>query len=47
MIFILGHGCKSLVIRRELDYLDLSKNRLASVEGLASLENVTFVNLGE
>jgi Leucine-rich repeat (LRR) protein len=36
-----------LSIRRELDYLDLSKNKLASVEGLDSLENLAFVNLGE
>jgi hypothetical protein len=34
-------------IRRELDYLDLSQNKLASVEGLDSLENVAFVSLGE
>lgn len=33
--------------RHELDHLDLSKNKLVHVEGLDSLVNLDFVNLGE
>lgn len=43
----LAHANLSKTEWHELDHLDLSKNKLISVEGLDSLENVAFVNLEE